>query len=142
MNENELQDKLATLIMNAIDNGYTHFICGGAIGFDMLAAEQILFYKDLMKGVDVEITLEIAVPFPEQDKLYSEVDKSRYAFALKNADKTTLVCNSYNRYCYQFRNKYMVNNSTLIISYFDGSASGTKNTIDYAKKQNKVIWRV
>ena len=34
------------------------------------------------------------------------------------------------------RNRYMVNNSSLLIALFNGKPGGTKSTIEYAKKQN------
>lgn len=37
------------------------------------------------------------------------------------------------------RNEYMVDNSNITIAYWNGLPSGTKNCIDYAKKQNKKI---
>lgn len=134
MNEKELQGKLANLMAKAVDDGYTNFICGGAIGFDMIAAEQICSLKKLNKNM----SLEIAVPFKEQDKLYSKADKNRYALVMKKANKTTILSENYHKFCYDVWNKY-IENSTLVIAYFDGSRSGTKNTIDYAKKQNKEI---
>ena len=33
----------------------------------------------------------------------------------------------------------MIDNSDILIAVFDGSKSGTKNCIDYAKKHNKEI---
>ena len=33
------------------------------------------------------------------------------------------------------RNRYMVNNSSLMIALFSGQSGGTKSTIDYAKQQ-------
>lgn len=34
------------------------------------------------------------------------------------------------------RNRFMINNSSLVIALFDGKNGGTKKTIDYAKEQN------
>ena len=36
----------------------------------------------------------------------------------------------------QKRNKYMVDNSDLIIAVFNGNSGGTKQTNDYAKSKN------
>ena len=33
-------------------------------------------------------------------------------------------------------NVWMVDHSSRVIAYYNGSAGGTKNTIDYARKQN------
>lgn len=39
----------------------------------------------------------------------------------------------------QKRNEYMVDHSDKVIAVWDGSKSGTKNCIDYAKKVGKDI---
>lgn len=58
MPETELEKKVYEEIERAIHSGCTHFICGGAIGFDMTSAEQVICHR--MKNKD--ITLEIALP--------------------------------------------------------------------------------
>ena len=37
------------------------------------------------------------------------------------------------------RNKYMIDNSDVLIAVWDGSPSGTKHAIDYAKEKNKEV---
>ena len=37
--------------------------------------------------------------------------------------------------CYQVRNEWMVDRSNLVIAVFNGQKSGTKNTVDYAKRK-------
>ncbi len=41
--------------------------------------------------------------------------------------------------CMLERNRYMVNNSSLVIALFNGLSGGTKSSIDYAKKQGVEI---
>lgn len=130
ISERELRSKLIDLISKAMDNGYKYFICGGAIGFDMIAAEQVIFLKSAYK----DIKLELAIPCQEQDKFYSQIQKHRYADILKNADEIHKRDLPYDRTCMMLRNRYMVDNSSLVIAYFDSSTGGTKSTIDYANK--------
>lgn len=54
---------------------------------------------------------------------------------LCKAAYTTTVSDHYFRACYQRRNKFMVNHSSLVIAVWNGTPSGTQNTIDYAKKR-------
>ena len=66
--------------------------------------------------------------------LYSE-KKNR-----ETADYVTTISDNYYRACYQKRNIWMVDHSSLVIAVFNGTASGTKNTVDYALQKNlKVI---
>ncbi len=120
-------------IQNAIINyGITHFISGMAIGFDIIAAELVL---ELKKDYPF-ITLECAIPCKEQDKLWREQQKLRYKNILSQADKVTYVSDRpYFDGCMQQRNKYMIDNSSVLIALFNGKAGGTKQTVDYAKEK-------
>ncbi len=119
-------------IQNAIINyGITHFISGMAIGFDMIAAELVL---ELKKDYPF-ITLECAIPCKEQDKLWREQQKERYKNILSQANKVTYVSDKPYYYgCMQKRNRYMIDNSSVLIALFNGKPGGTKQTVDYAKK--------
>lgn len=129
--------EMATKIKELIDDGYTHFISGGAIGVDMDFAETIIYIKEMYEP---EITLEIAVPCPKQDLKWGETDKQRYQKIIKNADKISQLSNNYTPSCMQKRNEYMVDNSDLVLAFWNGTQKGgTFNTITYARKQNKVI---
>lgn len=134
--EKKIKSMLLIFIEQAIiKKGYNHFICGGAVGFDTIAAETVLCLKNKFS----HITLEIAIPCLNQTKKWNNEQKGKYEDILKQADKTTLISQVYNPYCMQLRNKYMVDNSTLIIAYFNNKSGGTKNTIEYAKRQNKEV---
>ena len=51
-------------VVELISEGYSHFISGGALGADSDFAEIVI---DLRKSAYPDITLEIAVPCPNQD---------------------------------------------------------------------------
>lgn len=147
MKQHELENKVLDLIQKAVMRGYTHFISGGAVGFDMLCAEQVLVFKAMyncgllpnMKPV----TLEIAVPCNDQDKKYSAMQKKRYARILSEADIVHKRDLPYARHCMKWRNQYMVSKSALVIAYYiEGRTGGTKQTIDLAKKHGREIWRI
>ena len=38
--------------------------------------------------------------------------------------------------CYHERNRYMVDNSSKLICYYDGSGGGTGYTVEYVKKRS------
>ena len=121
-------------IKKAIDNGYRHFISGMAIGVDTYAARAVLRLKDEQPARG--ITLEAAIPCPNQDKLWSAEQKKEYARLLTLCDKHTLVSEKYSVYCYQKRNEYMVDSSSLVIAVTDGRRGGTMNTVNYARSKN------
>lgn len=124
-----------------------HFITGGAIGVDQIAYGIVNIYK-----ICNNITQEIAIPFKKQpDKWTSQKDICAYYHQIESADKVTYVDElpEYNTHTTpigefsvmkaHIRNHYMVDNCDILIAVWDGSPSGTKNCIDYAKKLGKKI---
>lgn len=128
--ENEIKPLLKTAIDNAISDGYVTFITGMADGVDIWAAEIVLEKKKH----NTSLHLICAVPHPGFEKRRSEYETERYENIIKNADYVTTISDNYYRACYQKRNIWMVDRSSLVITVFNGAASGTKNTVDYARK--------
>ena len=102
-----------------------------AMGFDIIAAECVLLLKDLLKGHAVRLIC--AIPFPKQAEKFPEDWKRRYDSILARADEKVLVSDKYYKNCYYDRNRFMVDNSDFVLTWFDGSAGGTKNTVRYAE---------
>lgn len=130
--ENEIKPLLETAIDNAILDGYVTFITGMAEGVDIWAAEIVLEKKKH----NTALHLICAIPHPGFENKRSEYEKERYMHILQGADYTTTVSDHYFRACYQRRNEFMVDHSSLVIAVWNGLSSGTKNTIDYAKRKN------
>lgn len=133
--EDEIKPLLKEAINNAINSGYTEFITGMALGTDVWAAEIVLDKKKSNK----EIKLLCALPHLDFERKRKDNDKERYNEILKNADETIVVNAHYFRGCYQKRNVWMVDRSSLVIAVFNGEKGGTKNTIDYASRKNRRI---
>ena len=132
-----LLSKLEAEIKKAIERGYLRFMSGMAIGIDTYAARIVLRLRDEYPTLD--IMLEAVIPCPNQDKLWSEIQKKEYARLLEKCDKRTFSSNYYSKYCFQKRNEYMVERSSLVIAVTDGRNGGTMNTIKYARSKNKKI---
>ena len=122
---------LYKLIEDAIKNGYSTFISGIALGFDMICAEIVL---DLKKKYP-NIKLVCAVPCKDQAKIWNVIFQKKYEKILSRADKIRCIYDKYVDGCMLERNKYMINNSSYLIAYYDGTGGGTKYIINYAKKQ-------
>lgn len=127
-----LKNTLRAEIEKAVRRGYKTFLCGLALGFDTYCAEAVLELKNQFP----DIKLIGAIPCKNQDIKWSEKDKKRYKKLLKNVDGVRCIYEEYKGpECMLERNKFMVNNSSLLIALYDGLSGGTKSTIDYAKKQ-------
>lgn len=126
-----LKSALHRSIEQAVRAGYTHFISGMSRGIDFWAAEHILF----LQGGNSALTLEAAVPCAAQADRWSPDDRLRYESILQRAHEVTQVQFRYTSNCFQKRNQYMVDKSSLLIAVWNGRPSGTGNCVRYAKKK-------
>ena len=118
-----------------IEYGITYFISGMAIGVDLDFAETVLKLKN-----KYPVTLECAIPCPDQTLKWNNTDKLRYESILKRADKVNLISDRYTHDCMLKRNRYMVDKSELVIAVFNGIENGgTWYTINYARDTDTAI---
>lgn len=132
---NLLYAKLYLAIRKCIKNGYTYFLSGMAMSIDMICAEIVINMKNKYKNVELECVL----PCLSQSAKWSKSYKDRYNKILDRADKITIISENYTPQCMMDRNKYMVDNSNMIIAVYNGSQGGTEKTIRYAKAKNLEI---
>lgn len=108
--------------------GYLTFITGMAYGVDLWAGEIVV----RLRQSNPDLHLIAAIPFPGFEGRWSSEWKKAYTDLLAKADLVRYICPSYNAGAYQRRNEWMVDHAARLIAVFNGAASGTKNTIDYA----------
>ena len=126
--ESVIRSRLAEEIKNALGRGYRTFISGMARGFDIWAAEAVI----AAKAKNPSLKLICAVPHPGFEKKRSFYEKNAYQRIIDRADEVHLVSEWYFAGCYQVRNRWMVDRSSLVIAGYSGVPSGTRNTILYA----------
>lgn len=118
-------------ILEAIKNGYTTFISGMALGFDMICAEIVLD----IKRQNSNIKLICALPCKDQSKLWHIDQQKRYNKILNKADAVRYQYEIYQDECMLERNNYMLNNSSMVIALFNGQLGGTQYTLKKAKEK-------
>lgn len=106
-----------------------------AIGIDMYAAEIVLDLKKSYPG----ITLESASPCETQPVKWSEALRERYYNIAAQCDKETMLQTHYTPDCMDKRNKYMVDQSDVVIAVWSGKPSGTGKTVTYALAKGKPV---
>lgn len=131
LGEKEIKPLLEKAIDEAIEDGYVTFITGMAMGTDIWAAEIVLKRKKSNKNLH----LICALPHPGFESRRSMIEKMRFNKIIKKADISKEINSHYFTVCYQVRNKWMVDRSNLVIAVFNGKNSGTKNTVDYARRK-------
>lgn len=126
-----VKSQLYQELLRAIQSGYTHFISGFASGADLIFAGAVIDLKGRYP-----ISLEAAIPY--QGRL-STPDKT-FQRLIKECDVVKVHTAQYSKGCYMVRNRYMVDNSALVIAVHDGrKTGGTAATIRYAHKSECII---
>ena len=118
-----------------IRGGRHRFICGMSRGFDLMCARAVIKAKWEYPNV----FLELALPHADQADRWSEADKNAYQHIVERADPVTCLSPNYVRGCMHARNRYMIDNASLLIAYFDGTPGGTASTVGLAEKRNMEI---
>ena len=131
----DLKQRIFDTVEAVFSAGFHHFICGMAEGCDMYFCEAVL---ELKKN-HPEILLEAAVPFEGQADKWPAAERERYRRMLIECDRVNLLQEEYSPGCMMKRNRYMVDNSQLIIACYDGHSGGTLNTLRYALENNRQI---
>lgn len=121
-------------ITELIEEGADEFLCGMAVGFDMLCAETVIKLK---KKFDIKLVA--CIPCDGQSNYYSSRDKLRYDEILRNCDEKKVLSPYYFNGCMQARDRYMVERADLIFCYLTRKSGGTYYTVNYAKSSEKRI---
>ena len=129
--------RLDETLQTVVDAGIRRFICGGALGFDTLAAQAVLNLKKTQP-----VFLEMALPCGDQSAHWSKRQQAVYADILAQADKVTTLFERYVTGCMHFRDAYMVDHADVLIAYYRGTPGGTQYTYQYAERRGLKILQI
>lgn len=133
----DLEQMIWKEICQLIEDGCDTFYCGAARGADIMCGEIVLTEK-ITRYPDVKLIC--AIPFKEQAKGWGIIWKMQYQELLRGADKIVQLCDGYEPGCYHIRNRYMVDNSDVLLAVYNGEPKGgTAYTVNYARKKGKRI---
>ena len=123
--------KLRTEILQAISDGYTHFICGFASGASLISAALVAEFK---KGCP--LVLEAAIPYPSR----MNTPDATFQSLVTCCDVVNIHSGHYFGGCYMKRNRYMVDRSSRVIAvYAMRSSGGTASTVKYSYTQGCIV---
>lgn len=122
---------LNTAIKKAIQNGVDTFVCGGALGFDMVAANLILCLKEMGE----QIRLVLVLPCEEQERFWNKKEQDNYKHILSEADEIQYITDRYFKGCMEQRNQKMVELAGMCIAYLRHEKSGTAQTVRMANEK-------
>ncbi|MBQ7856576.1 MAG: DUF1273 family protein [Alistipes sp.] len=124
---------LRRTIIELYNEGYDTFLCGMAIGFDMIAAEVLL---DLRKMLP-HLRLICVIPFEGQQESFSPDKRERFNAIVAQADSVITLQPKYSVGAYHGRNDYLVSNASVVVAYFTGESGGTAYTVKRAVKMGR-----
>lgn len=126
-----LTEKARALILLLIQEGFTEFRVGGAVGFDMIMAELLLRLRDEKKQ---EIRIISVIPFPSWRAKWSSEEIRRQNMILEKSDEVIFVRQHYCQGIYMIRNRALADGAQVCIAYCNRPKGGTAWTVRYAKQ--------
>ncbi len=106
-------------------DGYTDFLSGGAVGFDLLAAEAVLLLRPALP----DIRLVMVLPCEGQDRAYPAASRARYREVLAQADLVRYTARQYYKGCMLTRDRVLAEAADFCLCYLTRSTGGTAYTV-------------
>ncbi len=135
-----LNQKIDFILSMLIENLNTKsFLCGMAIGADLMIAKRIIKYR---KEHNEDIKIYSVIPCENQDLKWKDEQKREYREVLKECEPSGYKYGPYTKGCMQRRNRYIVDNSDYVFAILNPKIKrgGTVQTVNYAIKKNKGIF--
>jgi uncharacterized phage-like protein YoqJ len=140
--EERHKDNIESLLRRAISYAYSEgcriFYTGGALGFDTLAAKEVIRFK--LSHPDV--SLRIILPCRNQSVSWSPSQIHLYEYTLMNADEIEYVTDEYEDGCMRLRNQRLADYCDLLIAYVSRSNSGSAQTARMAERAGKKVYNL
>jgi uncharacterized phage-like protein YoqJ len=129
-----LRRHLRQTVKELYGRGFRRFICGMALGVDMMFAEAVF------GELPPEAAMEAAIPCPSQPSAWPALQRERYRSILERCAQTHMLSPSYTPMCMQLRNEWMVAQSGVVVAVWNGSPhGGTYRTLEYARRLEREI---
>ncbi|MBQ7474725.1 MAG: DUF1273 family protein [Clostridia bacterium] len=128
-----LTAEIDILLRRLCERGVKNFICGGAVGFDTVAACRVA----VAAKNDPGIRLILFLPCRDQTVMWKRArDVALYQRLKGLASDVFYVADFYRDGIMLERNRQMADASSLCVAYYDGrGAGGTAYTVRYAVKR-------
>lgn len=128
--ERELSSRLNMTISELYAGGVRNFRCGGALGFDTMAAIAVLRMREKAEGT----RLVLILPCFDQTARWRASDVRLYERIRSAADEVVYSSAEYSRENMLLRNRALVDGSGVCVAYMDHYGGGTAYTVKYARR--------
>lgn len=131
----EIKKNILAEVESLIKRGIIYYGCGGALGFDTIAAEAVIELKEKYNN----IRLILVLPCRDQSNFWNSENKIKYEEIMKKADKVIYTSDKYYKGCMQKRNRHLVDHSCVCIAYVRKNNGGSVYTLKYASENGHEI---
>ena len=125
-------------ISYAYNEGCRDFFVGGALGFDTLAAKQVILFR--IHHPDVK--LHVIIPCKTQADSWSSSQVRTYEYILGMADTVECLSDTYTTECMRARNQRLVDLADVVIAYVSRYNSGAAQTVRMAQRAGKKVYNL
>ncbi len=133
------RERICGLINTAIKYAYTagcrDFMCGGALGFDTLAAQEVIKFRLTHR----DVRLLLCLPCMDQADAWSDRSRFMYSYILESADEVIYASDSYTDSCMRERNFLLASRCDILIAYCGRQRSGSGQTVRMADSMGKEV---
>ena len=126
-----LRESVRETVRRLYGRGLRRFYSGGALGFDLLAAEEVLLLRQTLP----DLRLVFVLPCADQTESWKEDEVIRQRQLITLADETRVLSPHYYQGCMMVRNRYMVDRSSFCLCYLTQMKGGTLSTVRYALEE-------
>lgn len=133
-----ISDLLQRAIAYAYEQGCRDFYSGGAVGFDTLAAREVLLFR--ISHPDIRLVM--LLPCIDQGKRWSRAEQDSYEYILRGADEVRYISDEYTDSCMRERNFALAERADLMIAYVCRKNSGAGQTVRMADKLGRQIYNL
>ena len=134
-----LRLRLQLAILELEARGYRQFLCGMALGFDMLAAQTVLELRR-----ERPLTLTAVMPCSADNYVghWSDAQLKQLDALLQQADRVITLSQLYEAGCMARRNRFLVTNSSFVLACQEREQGGTWQTVQLAEQLGRPVWNL
>lgn len=130
--------RLSRAVEYVYSRGCRVFYCGGALGFDTLAAREVIRFATLHP----DVSLRLVLPCVNQDERWNDRQREAYYYVLRNAECVEYVSEEYTKDCMKRRNMRLAELGDVLVAYLYRDGSGSSQTVRMAKRLGKEVYNL
>lgn len=126
---------LESAVTELVKQGIVYFGVGGAVGFDMLAAQTVCRLRQRFP----QMRLIMVLPCEDMARHWSAADRRQLDMLIQQADKVVYAGKVYTADCMKQRDRRLVDNSSVCVAWLTHYGTGTGYTVEYARRQGLTV---